>query len=163
NAWQLFRSQNLLELSCRLHDLADYVLYDTPSSLMFTDALNLAPVVDSAILCVRALEPLTGTEERLIELLERANVTVLGSVLSDVPTEVLEGFENYEHYYKPLEAPAYQYDDDHNGEGGMRQAVAVADETVIPGGKTAILTPSPLLSNKNGNGNGHNNGGPAKN
>lgn len=160
NAWQLFRSQNLLELSCRLHDIADYVLYDTPSSLMFTDALNLAPVVDAAILCVRALEPLTGTEERLIELLERANVTVLGSVLSDVPTEVLEGFENYEHYYKPLEGPPYDHfqdgDGNHSGTGGA--AVAVADN-VIPAGKTAILTPSPLTHGKNG----HNGNGPAKN
>lgn len=161
NAWQLFRSQNLLELSCRLHDIADYVLYDTPSSLMFTDALNLAPVVDAAILCVRALEPLTGTEERLIELLERANVTVLGSVLSDVPTEVLEGFENYEHYYKPLEAPPYDhYEDgsDHSGNGSGGAAVAVADN-IIPTGKTAVLTPSPLQRSKNGN----NGGGPAKN
>jgi capsular exopolysaccharide synthesis family protein len=157
NAWQLFRSQNLMELSCRLHDLADYVLYDTPSSLMFTDALNLSPVVDAAILCVRALEPLTGTEERLIELLERANVTVLGSVLSDVPTEVLEGFENYEHYYKPLEAPTYPYDDGEGG-NGVRQAVVVAEDEVLPAGKTAIITPSPLRSNKNGR-----NGGPAKN
>lgn len=163
NAWQLFRSQNLLDLSCRLHDLADYVLYDTPSSLMFTDALNLAPVVDAAILCVRALEPLTGTEERLIELLERANVTVLGSVLSDVPTEVLDGFENYEHYYKPLEGPSYDHSENGNGNGhgdGGGAAVAIADN-VIPSGKTAILMPSPLRRGKNGhNGNG---GGPDKN
>jgi capsular exopolysaccharide synthesis family protein len=99
NAWQLFRSENLIELSRRLHERADFVLYDTPSALIFTDALNLAPVVDAAFLCVRALEPLTGAEQRVVELLEQSNVTVLGSVLSDVPTAVVEGYHNYQHYY----------------------------------------------------------------
>lgn len=99
NAWQLFRSDNLIELSRMLHERADFVLYDTPSALIFTDALNLAPVVDAAFLCVRALEPLTGAEQRVVELLEQNNVTVLGSVLNDVPASVVEGFHNYQHYY----------------------------------------------------------------
>lgn len=99
NPWQLFRSQSLIEVSHRLHALADFVLYDTPSSLMFTDALNLAPIVDAAILCVRALEPLTGMEERLISLLEHVNVRVIGSVLHDVPVESVEGFNNYTAHY----------------------------------------------------------------
>ncbi|HLK60188.1 MAG TPA: hypothetical protein VKU00_26740, partial [Chthonomonadaceae bacterium] len=57
NPWELFRSPQLMELSRQLHERADYVLYDTASALMFTDALNLAPVVDGAFLCVRALQP----------------------------------------------------------------------------------------------------------
>jgi capsular exopolysaccharide synthesis family protein len=99
NPWELFRSPSVLEVSRRLHERADYVLYDTPSALIFTDALNLAPVVDAAFLCVRAQEPLTGAEQRLIELLEQANVPVLGSVLNDVPVSILEGYRNYRHYY----------------------------------------------------------------
>jgi capsular exopolysaccharide synthesis family protein len=99
NAWQLFRSENLIEVSRKLHERADFVLYDTPSALIFTDALNLAPVVDAAFLCVRALEPLTGAEQRVVELLEQNNVSVLGSVLNDVPTAVVEGYHNYQHYY----------------------------------------------------------------
>lgn len=101
NPWELFRSSNLREVSRRLHEIADFVLYDTPSAVMFTDALNLAPVVDAAFLCVRALEQPTGAEQRLIELIEQANVRVLGSVLSDVPTSVVEGYDNYQHYYAP--------------------------------------------------------------
>jgi succinoglycan biosynthesis transport protein ExoP len=104
NAWRLFRSQNLQQLSWLLHERADFVLYDTPSSLMFTDAMNLAPIVDAAILCVRAHQPLTGTEERLIEMLEDANVSVLGSVLSDVPAEMVDGYRNYQQHYRPVQA-----------------------------------------------------------
>lgn len=99
NPWELFRSENLREVARRLEDLADYVLYDTPSALAFTDALNLAPAVDAALLCVRALEPTSGAEQRLVEMLEQANVTVLGSVLSDVPASVLDSYVNYQRYY----------------------------------------------------------------
>lgn len=101
NPWELFRSDRLAEMSRLIHQEADYVLYDTPSSLMFTDAMNLAPIVDAALLCVRALEPLTGTEERLVEMLEQSNVAVLGSVLNDVPAAVLEGYNNYQNFYEP--------------------------------------------------------------
>ena len=101
NPWELFRSDKLQYISAYLRDNYDFVLYDTPSALIFTDALNLAPVVDAAFLCVRALEPLTGTEQRLIDLLEEANVKVLGSVISHVPTSVVEGYHNYQHYYGP--------------------------------------------------------------
>jgi|GEM_PF-1850445 len=101
NPWELFRSPNLLAISDMLHQRADFILYDTPSALIFTDALNLAPVVDAAFLCVRALEPLTGGEQRLIQLLQDSNVKVLGSVISHVPTSVVEGYHNYQHYYGP--------------------------------------------------------------
>ncbi len=101
NPWQLFRSSNLREVASRLLAMADFVLYDTPSGLLFTDALNLAPVVDAAFMCIRAYEPLTGGEERLMKLLHEAGVPVLGCVLNDVPASVVEGYQNYEHYYGP--------------------------------------------------------------
>jgi capsular exopolysaccharide synthesis family protein len=101
NPWELFRSQNVQRLSEQLLDQADYVLYDTPSSILFTDALNLAPIVDAAFLCVRALEPVTGAEDRLVKLLQDADVPVLGCVLNDVPAAVVQGYHNYQHYYYP--------------------------------------------------------------
>jgi len=101
NPWELLRSENLIHVAHRLRDLADYVIYDTPSALAFTDALNLAPAVDAALLCVRALEQPSGAEQKLVELLEQSDVTVLGSVLNDVPASVLESYQNYQRYYPP--------------------------------------------------------------
>ena len=101
NPWELFRSSNLMPVSRRFREIADYVLYDTPSGVMFTDALNLAPIVDGAILCVRALETPTGVEKRLVDLIHESNVDVLGAVLSDVPVSMVAGYENYRHYYAP--------------------------------------------------------------
>jgi capsular exopolysaccharide synthesis family protein len=105
NPWELFRSDNLTETSYRLRELADYVIYDTPSALAFTDSLNLARAVDAAYLCVRALETPSGAEQRLVELLEEANVTVLGSVLNDVPASVLDSYQNYLRYYPTRPGP----------------------------------------------------------
>jgi polysaccharide biosynthesis transport protein len=101
NPWEMFRSSAVSDVAEQLEAVADYVLYDTPSSVIFTDALNLAPVVHAAFLCVRALEQVTGAEERLVKQLEEAHVPVLGCVLTDVPTAVVEGFSNYLHYYGP--------------------------------------------------------------
>ncbi|MGC4043520.1 MAG: polysaccharide biosynthesis tyrosine autokinase [Armatimonas sp.] len=122
NPWQLFRSNNLQTVSRKLRDMADYVLYDTPSGVMFTDALNLAPVVDGAILCVRALEVPTGVEKRLTDLITESGVNVLGAVLSDVPVEMVAGYENYQHYYAPqaqvpLIPGAVNYHSNGNGNG----------------------------------------------
>jgi len=125
NPWELFRSQNLLEVSHRLRDLADYVIYDTPSALAFTDALNLTPAVDAAFLCVRALEQASGAEQRLVQWLEQAGVTVLGSVLSDVPASVLESYQNYQRYYPTTGTPT-------NGAPAPVLATGPALEAVAP-------------------------------
>jgi capsular exopolysaccharide synthesis family protein len=106
NPWELFRSENLQAVSRRLRDTADYVLYDTPSGVLFTDALNLAPIVDGAFLCIRALETPTGEEQRLIDLISQSNVRMLGAVLSDVPLSMIAGYENYQHYYAPAALPS---------------------------------------------------------
>jgi capsular exopolysaccharide synthesis family protein len=102
NPWEQFRSINLQEVSRQLRERADVILYDTPSSILFTDALNLATVVDASFLCVRALEPITGAETRMVKLLQDAQVPVLGCVLNDVPVEVIEGYDNYRHYYQQI-------------------------------------------------------------
>lgn len=99
NLWELFCSPALLEVSRRLRDRADFVIFDSPSALAFTDAMSLARVMDGAYLCVRAQEQLSGAEQRLVESLERAGVTILGSVLNDVPASGLESFQTYQRYY----------------------------------------------------------------
>lgn len=122
NPWELFRSENLVGVSDRLREMADYVLFDTPSGTLFTDALNLAPIVDAAFLCVRAFETPSGAEQRLIDLVNQSNVTVLGAVLNHVPASMVAGYENYQHYYAPalrsLTAPAV----------GGSDAIAIASQ-----------------------------------
>jgi succinoglycan biosynthesis transport protein ExoP len=99
NLWEALRSPNLHRVGDCLRANADFVLYDTPSALAFTDAMDLASIVDGAILCVRALESLSGAEQRVARMLEESYVPILGAVLHDVPASALESYRNYEHYY----------------------------------------------------------------
>ena len=92
NPWELFSSQRLAEVGKFLLERADFVLYDAPPATTFTDTLNLATVADAALLSVRALEPLTGEEARLVERFEQAGTHVMGSVLSHVPLSLLESY-----------------------------------------------------------------------
>jgi capsular exopolysaccharide synthesis family protein len=131
NPWEMFRSQGLREISERLRARVDYVLFDTPSAVAFTDAMNLAPIVDAAYLCVRALEPTSGSEERLISLLEKSGVLVLGSVLNDIPASVLESYQNYQRYYPAVPA----------GLAASATAASVNDGWIdVPTGATTYLS-----------------------
>ena len=96
NPWELFSSGNLQKLTQYLHEQADKILYDTPSAVTFTDAINLAPFVDGALLCVRALESLSGEEGRLISQIDETGTPVLGCVMTDVPAAILESFHDYQ-------------------------------------------------------------------
>ena len=96
NPWKLFSGPRLRDLTEFLQTQADEVLYDTPSAIAFTDAMNLASVVDGALLCVRALETLSGEEARLLEQIEQAGVSILGCVMTDVPASVLESFQDHQ-------------------------------------------------------------------
>lgn len=93
NPWELFSSHRLEEFSGALKSMADYVLFDTPSALAYTDTLSLASIVDAALLCVRAVEPLTGAEHRLGEMFVLSDVQIMGSVLMDAPPGLIGSCE----------------------------------------------------------------------
>lgn len=184
NLWELFCSPALVEVSRRLRDRADFILFDSPSALAFTDAMSLARVMDGAYLCVRALEQLSGAEQRLIESLERAGVTILGSVLSDVPAGALDSFQSYQRYYpaaseREEQGPRALPSGDPLAEGAAYQShgpgAAVMDqpdpaEANMPGaserewlelmmsGKTSGLSPNGHYSNGTNGLNGSRNG-----
>ena len=110
NPWELFSSRRLAELGKFLLERADYVLYDAPPATTFTDTLNLATVADAALLSVRALEPLTGEEARLVERFEQAGTHVMGSVLSHVPLSLLESYRTAQPTRSSRALPAFAPD-----------------------------------------------------
>ncbi len=93
NPWELFSSHRLEEFSAALRDHADYILFDTPSALAYTDTLSLSTIANAALLCVRAVDPLTGAENRLGEMFALSDVHLLGSVLMDAPPDLIGSYE----------------------------------------------------------------------
>lgn len=150
NVWELLRSRHIGTLGQLLRERADFVLFDTPSALAFADALSLTPVIDAAFLCMRALEPPTGAEDRLLQSLKEANVAVLGTVLCDVPASVLDSYATYQRYYPT----AIQ---------GLSPGRATTAATQVMAGPQVLLRGGPLPNGNghyaNGNGGHHQNGG----
>lgn len=95
NPWELFGSARLNKMAEILNAKADYVLYDTSNASLYSDTLSLATIVDGALLCVRAVEPLTGAEQRLKDVLEQSEIPILGTILVDAPPSLLGSYQNY--------------------------------------------------------------------
>ena len=99
NPWALLRSDRLRLLIEELKNLADYVLIDVPSAIVFADAATVASIVDGVIVVVRANESPRGSEFQIKGLLNRANPNILGVVLNDVPPSDVDSCHYYGHYY----------------------------------------------------------------
>jgi len=99
NPWALLRSARLGRLLEDLKQVADYVLVDVPSAIVFADAATVASIVDSVLVVVRANESPRGSEFQVKGLLDKANANILGVVLNDVPAEEVDSCHYYAHYY----------------------------------------------------------------
>lgn len=102
NPSELLGSGRMRLLVQKLAEHADYVLYDTPSAVAFTDAVVLSQVVDGVILVVRAQQVARGAELQVRNLLNKANAVILGVVLNDVQPEMVDSYYYHSHYYPDM-------------------------------------------------------------
>ncbi|UCF68712.1 MAG: polysaccharide biosynthesis tyrosine autokinase [Acidobacteriota bacterium] len=84
-------------------DVLDYefVLVDTPPVLVFADALNLVPVVESTVLVARAMRTPKDAVRQAVEQLAKVKAHLTGTVLNGEQTEESPGsyYRSY-HYYR---------------------------------------------------------------
>ena len=96
NPWELFSTQGVQTLSINLLGRADYVIYDTPSALAYTDAMNLGEIAEAALMCIRVTDRLSGQEARVVQMFQMQGVQVVGSVLKDVPASFIQESQRME-------------------------------------------------------------------
>ena len=99
NPSELLGSDRMRTLAAKLAEYADFVLFDTPSAIAFTDAIVLSRVVDGVILVVRAHQVPRGAELQVRNLLNKAKANILGVVLNDVQPEMVDSYYYHSHYY----------------------------------------------------------------
>ena len=99
NPSELLGSGRMRNLATKLAEHADFVLFDTPSAVAFTDAVVLSKVLDGVILVVRAHQVPRGAELQVRNLLNKAKANILGVVLNDVQPEMVDSFYYHSHYY----------------------------------------------------------------
>lgn len=99
NPSELLGSERMHELVGRLEEYCDLVLFDTPSTVVFSDGPMLASWVDAVLMVVAANQVPRGTEVHARDLLRRANANIIGVVVNRMSSENVDSCHFHAHYY----------------------------------------------------------------
>src|SRR4051812_9147204 len=83
-----------------LRKVADFVLLDTPPSLVVSDALGLAPKADGSIVVVDAASTHRSALSHLRSQLDRVGGNVIGSILNNLDRQRSKYYDRYGGYYQ---------------------------------------------------------------
>ena len=99
NPAEVLASDKMVELCSALGERADFVLYDSPPVVMFSDTATLASRADSVLLVIEQ----GGVSRKLVtdsqDLLDRAHARIVGAVLNKVAREAGRYYYYYYSYY----------------------------------------------------------------
>jgi capsular exopolysaccharide synthesis family protein len=87
NPADLFSARRMEDVLKCLADQADYVLFDAPPVLAVTDTALLASKLDALLLVIKAGTTRRDHAQRTKELLQRANIRLLGVALTNAPRD----------------------------------------------------------------------------
>lgn len=99
NPSELLGSERMQELVKRLEEHCDLVLFDTPSTVVFSDGPMLASWIDAVLMVVSANQAPRGTEAQTRDLLRRARANLIGVVVNRMAPEAVDSCYYYAHYY----------------------------------------------------------------
>lgn len=99
NPSELLGSDAMRSLVDKLEDHCDLVLFDSPSTVVFSDGPMLASLVDAVIMVVSANLVPRGTETQTRDLLRRAKANIIGVVVNRLSPDNIDSCYFYSHYY----------------------------------------------------------------
>ena len=99
NPSELLGSEKMHELVGKLQEHCDLVLFDSPSTVVFSDGPMLASWVDAVLMVVSANEVPRGTEAQTRDLLRRAKANIIGVVVNRMASDNIDSCHFYAHYY----------------------------------------------------------------
>lgn len=99
NPSELLGSNRMWEIVEILKEHADLVLFDTPSTLVFSDGPVLASWLDAVLFVMSADEVPRGTEHEALEMLRRAKANIIGVVVNRMAPDSVDNCYFYAHYY----------------------------------------------------------------
>ncbi|MCE5199262.1 MAG: polysaccharide biosynthesis tyrosine autokinase [Armatimonadota bacterium] len=135
NPSELLGSDRMQDLVKRLEEHCDLVLFDSPSTVVFSDGPMLASWVDAVLMVVSANQAPSGTEVKTRELLKKARANVIGVVVNKMLLDDVDSCRYYSHYYADS-APqtpdaALESGNEHNGNGSGKK-IAPPKAKAIP-------------------------------
>jgi capsular exopolysaccharide synthesis family protein len=87
NPADLFSTRRMDEVIAALTGKAEYILFDAPPVLAVTDTAILGSKLDALLLVIKAGATRRDHAQRAKELLQRANIRVIGVALSNAPRD----------------------------------------------------------------------------
>jgi len=87
NPADLFGARRLDDVLAALKGKAEYILFDAPPVLAVTDTTLLASKLDALLLVIKAGATRRDHAQRAKEILQRANIRVIGVALSNAPRD----------------------------------------------------------------------------
>ncbi len=99
NPSELLGSDRMKDLVERLEEHCDLVLFDTPSTIVFSDGPMLASWIDAVLMVVSANQVPRGTERQVRDLLKKANANIIGVAVNRMSAESIDSCYYYGHYY----------------------------------------------------------------
>jgi hypothetical protein len=81
------------------------VLFDTPSTVVFSDGPMLASWIDTVVMVVSANQVSRGTEAQTRDLLRRAKANIIGVVVNRMASDNVDSCHFYASYYEGHGAP----------------------------------------------------------
>jgi len=117
NPSELLGSEKMKGIVAMLQDHCDLVLFDTPSTVVFSDGPMLASWIDAVIMVVSANQAPRGTEAQTRDLLRRANANILGVVVNRMQHDAVDSCYYYSHYYSDSVPGDHKVDVDAIGPG----------------------------------------------
>ncbi len=100
NPIRLLRSESMAKLVNEIGDLADIVIFDSPSGIVFADSVLLASLIKNVLVVYAAGSVPRGTEAEFASQLQRVDANVLGSVLNGVEPKISHGSYHFRNAYK---------------------------------------------------------------
>lgn len=99
NPSELLGSQRMQDVVKKLEDHCDLVLFDAPSTVVFSDGAVLASWVDAVLMVIAADQIPRGTEIQTRDLLRRAHANIVGVVVNRMSPENVDNCQFHMHYY----------------------------------------------------------------
>lgn len=98
NPSELLGSRKMAQLITRLKEEADIVVFDTPPTLLVTDAAVLAMEADGVLLTAEAGRTRRTVLRQATERLQPLGVNMIGVVLNSVPVTRSQGYYYYQYH-----------------------------------------------------------------
>lgn len=105
NPVKLLRSPEMKDFVTQVHELADFVIYDTPAGVTFPDPILVATIVGNAVVVHSAGRVPRGSEAELKARLESIGIRLLGVVLNKVRREDSSGYFHFHRSYEGIAMP----------------------------------------------------------